>query len=299
MDKLISRLTLLAAGLVLALVMAPALAAPVAPTTDAKKTETPAEKIKKALDETTDLEISDQPLHLAMAQLREQTKVNFVVDRQVIAMMGLDPDSMPINVKLQKVKLRSGLRSMLSQYNLTFAIVGDACVITTEDMAMYRQLRQRVNIDFNRTQFTDAIKQLAKDTGTNLIIDPRMHKESQSPVTLQLEDVPLDTAVRLLSEMAGLKPVRMGNVLFVTSKASANELKQDQDFFPNPNNGGPEGMILPGGIGGIGGAFQKLFPPPAVPQLVPPAPNEKGDPVKPDGAPNPGTGTTPPKKEDR
>ncbi len=53
-------------------------------------------------------------------------------------------------------------------------------------------------------------------------------------MTLHLEDVPLETAVRLLSEMAGLKPVRVGNVLFVTSKDNAAELRQDPDLSQPP-----------------------------------------------------------------
>ncbi len=54
-------------------------------------------------------------------------------------------------------------------------------------------------------------------------------------MTLRLEDVPLETAVRLLAEMANLKPVRVGNVLFVTGKDNAREMMQDPDIAqPNP-----------------------------------------------------------------
>ena len=44
-------------------------------------------------------------------------------------------------------------------------------------------------------------------------------------MSLQLEDVPLETTVRLLVEMAGLKPVRVGNALFVTKKEVAAEMR--------------------------------------------------------------------------
>jgi hypothetical protein len=265
---------------------ATAFAAPATPGTETKKTETPAEKIKKALDQTTDLEITDQPLHLAVNQLREQSKINFVLDRGALAMMGLDPEQMPVNVKLEKVKLRSGLRTFLAPVGLTFAVVGDAVVITTEDVAIYRQLRQRVNVDVNRVQFADALKDLARETCTNLILDTRAHKESQAPVTLQVDDVPLDTAVRLMCEMAGLKPVRMGNVLFVTSKASAAELRQEPDLFPAaqpnvgegvpflPGLGGPGGF--PGGLGGI------AVPRVGIAPAIPPAPPVEEKPAKPD-----------------
>src|SRR5262249_16578614 len=194
MRRLTACLSWLAALPVLALLLTPALAAPAAPASEAKKTESPVEKIKKALDQTTDLEITEQPLHLAVNQLREQTKVNFVIDRQILAVMGFDPEQMPVNIKVQNTKLRSALRSMLGQYQLTYAIIGDAVVITTEDMAIYRQLRQRVNVDCDRTQFGDALKDLARQTGTNLLLDGRVHKDAQTPISLQLDDVPLETA---------------------------------------------------------------------------------------------------------
>ena len=63
----------------------------------------------------------------------------------------------------------------------------------------------------------------------------RAEKQAQTKVTLRLEDVPLETAVRLLAEMANLKPVRVGNVLFITGKDNAREMMQDPDIAqPNP-----------------------------------------------------------------
>ena len=51
-------------------------------------------------------------------------------------------------------------------------------------------------------------------------------------MTLPLEDVPLETAVRLLAEMAGLKPVRVGNTLFVTKKEIAADLRRTTPRSP-------------------------------------------------------------------
>src|SRR5206468_617092 len=105
--------------------------------------------------------------------------------------------------------------------------IGDTVIVTTEDMAMLRQVRQRVNLDLTKVELAAALKQLARETATNLILDSRTEKEAKQPVSIQLEDVPLETAVRLMAEMAGLKPVRVGNVLFVTKKETANELRAD------------------------------------------------------------------------
>jgi len=199
-----------------------------APETEPKPVS-PVEKIRKALDTPITLEITDQSIEVALNQLRDQTKINFVVDRFSIQQMGLDPSQMQVNVKLKDVKARSGLRSILTPYNLGYAIIGDTILVSTDDMAMHRQMRQRVTIDLEKVEFAAALKQIAKDSGTSIILDSRVAKDAQTKVTMQLDDVPLENAVRLLSEMAGLKPVKVGNVLFVTSKANAVAMRNDQD----------------------------------------------------------------------
>ena len=82
----------------------------------------------------------------------------------------------------------------------------------------------RISVDLEKMAFADALKQISRQTGVNLLLDTRVEKEAAAKVSLQMEDVPLETAVRLLAEMAGLKPVKVGNVLFVTGKANANEM---------------------------------------------------------------------------
>ena len=276
MTTLFIRLPFRAAGLALswALLASSLPAAPVS--SEAKpKSVTPAEKIRQALDKIVTVEIDGQPLHLALNQLKEQSGINFVLDRFTIQQLGLDPEQIQVNFKAKDVKLRSAVRSLLGQFNLGIAIVGDSVIVTTDEMAMYRQMRQRVNIDFDSAEFATAIKQLARDTATNLIIDARSMKEAKGAVTLQLEDVPLETAVRLMSEMVGLKPVRVGNVMFICSKASAADLKTDTDLVPPTVTPGQPGMMfppgaLPPGFGGPAapGALVPLLPARAAPPVV-------------------------------
>jgi hypothetical protein len=219
--------------------LALAAAAPAAPAPSGapdKKAETPAEKINKALDQTGDFTLEGTPLPEALEKLAEQAKVNIVVDRfTLLNQLGIDLVNMPgnlppVNLKLTGVKTRTALRSVLSQYNLSYAVVGDMVLVTTEDMATHRQLKQRVSLDLDKVPAATALKQLARDTGTNVLLDARVGKEAQAPVTLQVDDVPLDTSVKLVAEMAGLKTVRIGNVLFVTTKAIAQEMRQDPDL---------------------------------------------------------------------
>jgi len=281
-----------------ALLMAAAFvtAAPVTnpPSGDSKKDETPAEKVRKALDQPTDIEIVNQPLATAILQLGEQTKVNFVIDSLTIQnQLGIDLQGAAVNVKLTGVKLRSILRTMLSQHNLSYAVLGDTVLITTEDLATQRQMRQRVSVEVEKQTLAQALKQLGRDTGTNLIVDTRVAKEAQGQVSLQLDDVPLETAVRLLGAMTGLKTVRVGNVLFVTNKETANEMRQDGDVVAPAPAVNPDIGILRGQLqmGGLGGGFaippqlllqqaQPAFIPgvqPVPPVVVPEAPPKPND----------------------
>ncbi len=146
---------------------------------------------------------------------------------------------------------------------------------------MVRQMRQRVNVDLNRVELARALRQLARDTATNVIVDTRAEKDAQAQVTMQLEDVPLETAVRLLSEMAGLKPVRVGNVLFVTKKETANELRNDPDLVQPNQPGQPQPGLVPG-IAIAPNPPPTITAPPAPPPGVAPAVDPE---MKPDAKP--------------
>jgi len=249
-------------------------AAPAVPTSGDKKGESPAEKVRKALDEVTDVTLEQLPLEQALQQLGEKAKINFVIDRFTFQNMGFDLNSMEVNTKLSGVKLRSALRTILSQHNMGYAILGDTVLVTTEDMAIHRQMRQRVSVDVDKMTMAQALKQLSRETGSNLMLDSRLTKEAQTPVTLQIDDVPLDTAVKLLAHMSGLRTVRVGNVMFVTTKETADEMRQDADLVnPNPPPGVPrvEELIRPGGAGGFGFAIPGTVTP-ALPPMVVPAP---------------------------
>jgi hypothetical protein len=276
MPHLMTRLQGLAAALVLVAAPATLLAAPAA---DPKaKAESPAEKVAKALDLKIDVEITDQTLDNAINQLKEQTKVNIVIDQVTLANMGMIPGNMQINVKQQGIKGRQALRAVLNQVHLGYAIIGDSVIVTTDDMAMHRQFKQKITVDLDKVVLETALKNLAKESAIQLLIDKKVTKEAQAQVSLQLEDVPFDTVIRLLCEDANLKPVRMGNVLYVTSKENAKELRTEPELAPSPfPGGGVPGVDFPvpnpppgiGGIGGLGGIGIPIATP------APPAPDEK------------------------
>jgi type II secretory pathway component GspD/PulD (secretin) len=237
-----------------------AIAAP-APS-DAKAADAaPAATMRERLNSPVTLQLREQSLRVAVDALRAQAKINIVLDSLTIQQqLGFTPDQPPVavNIDLKEVPLRAALRRLLEPYSLSYAVVGDSVVVSTEDGAAAQQLRQPVSVDFDKVELSGALRRLARDTGAPLVQDSRAEKEGATKVSLQLEDVPLETAVRLLSEMAGLKPVRVGNVLFVTSKAVAQELRQDAPPPPNPA-GVPADVLR--GVTAIGVPAPPLNPP--------------------------------------
>jgi hypothetical protein len=274
--------------LALFLATAPGRTAP-APDEARARSVSPADKIRKELERTINLDLDQQPLALAVAQVQELTKINFVLDRVTLAQSGVDPDQMTVSLKLKDVKVRSALRSLLTPYNLNYAILGDTVLVSTDEVAMLRQVRQRVSIDLEKIELGKALRQLARETGTNLILDTRVAKDGQAPVTLQMEDVPLETAVRLMAEMVNLKPVRVGNTLFVTSKANATELRNDPDLQPAPMPNNPNEKLIINAVGGavmpapaVGPAGAAVPPPPAPPTPAGKSEEENEKPKKPE-----------------
>jgi hypothetical protein len=214
-----------------ALAPAPLWAAPASPAADKDAAPTAAEKVRKALDAPVTLKIDKQPLTAAVDTLKEKGKVNLVLDTLSIQQLGWQPEQppVPVDVDLKGVPLKAALRTVLEPYGLSYAVVGDTVLVTTEAVATQRRWQQRVSLALDKVELGEALRQLRRETGANVALDGRLGKE-KTPVSLELEDVPLETAVRLLAETAGLKPVRVGDALFVTAKATADELRRDPDL---------------------------------------------------------------------
>jgi hypothetical protein len=240
---------------------------------------------RKALDEVGDMHYQSRSLADVINDIKEKAKVPVVLDNAILQ-FGLDPSQALVTVNLKQVKLRDGLKAALANYNLKFGVTAEGLFISTEDGVINRQLRQRVSIDCDGTSFATAIKQLAADTGANLVIDPRLGDKANKGVTLKLEDVPLETAVRLLAEVADLRAVRSSNVLFVTS---SDKVKEKGLVDDGPTQPSPVSPFFPGGLnpqpGVIGGVGGGIFVPGG--GIAPPAVETPAVPDKPADTPAP------------
>ncbi|HYV39619.1 MAG TPA: hypothetical protein VE988_28280 [Gemmataceae bacterium] len=138
-------------------------------------------------------------------------------------------------VKISNGKARTALQNLINEHNnlnnhnLTFVIVGDTVVVTTEERGHLRQLRQSINVDIKGQTLADALKKVADETGINLIIDPRQAEKAKAKMDLKLEDVTLETALRLMTEFGDLAWVSVGNVVLVTSAERAEKLRKENE----------------------------------------------------------------------
>ncbi|MCI0637872.1 MAG: hypothetical protein L0Y72_31720 [Gemmataceae bacterium] len=211
--------------------------------------ETPAERIRKALDQSLTLDFTGASLQEAIEHLKTKTRINFTLDNFAVQQMGfaVDPINggvgvMQFHLKNERGgKVRSALQRLLNSCNLSYVILEDTVLISTESIGLHRQMQQRVNISYEQVPLQKALKDLARRTGVNLVVDPRLTAEAQNKVTLQVDDASLETGVRLLAELGGLRAVRVGNVLFVTSEARAEKLHRQEPVQP-----GIPGLLGPG-----------------------------------------------------
>jgi hypothetical protein len=216
--------------------------------------QTPAEKLRAALDRPHEIEIANRPLPEAVRLLSEQTGLTFVLDPSVLAEIEQKaalaiPSALPANfvgppaprafapgvsppaleLYAADAPLRSALRKALEPLALSAVVVGDRVVIARPAVALEKQLGQPVSVDLDKREFGDVLRDLRRQTGANVVLDPKAAKEARTPLTLRLEETPLESAVAVLADAAGLRSVRLGNVLYVTSDSRAEVLRAERD----------------------------------------------------------------------
>jgi len=239
-------------------------------------------KARAALNVRVTIKAENKSLTEVIDLFKEYAKTEIVLDTAAVQMMGMDPSTPAITFDAKDIPLKEALGKAFAASNLRYGVTASGLVISTDEGITIRQLRQRVSLDAEGKLFGDAIKSLMNESGANVVIDPRIAKKlADDKLTLKLDDVPLETAVRLAAEVAGYSVVRMSNVLFITSEARAEKMRPDADKPVGPTPGNP---FFPGegGVIGGGGAVPQAVPAPP----APPAPNlneEIGlDPVLPD-----------------
>jgi hypothetical protein len=147
-----------------------------------------------------------------------------------------DPTPIPPMRTTFATVLRKVLRRVPAESGATFLIRRDHIEITTESAVRAelgipegRPLLPLVWDTFTDIPIAQVLQFLADSYDYNLVTDPQGHKQLQTKITAQLHNVPIDTAVRLLANMANLRVVKLDNVLYMTTPEKAEALREEQE----------------------------------------------------------------------
>ncbi|QDT10412.1 VWA domain-containing protein [Planctomycetes bacterium K23_9] len=91
-------------------------------------------RIQASLGDETSQTFVETPLEEAVASISRMHDIPIVVDRKALEEIGLTPDT-PVNVDLKNVSLRSFMRLMLRELDLTYMIKDEVMQITTAEAA--------------------------------------------------------------------------------------------------------------------------------------------------------------------
>jgi RNA polymerase sigma factor (sigma-70 family) len=98
----------------------------------------------------------------------------------------------------------------------------------SDELLDYLHLPPPAYAVFEKVPLSEALAELARTTGGNVIVAGYAAKEAETKVTAELNGVPLDAAVTVLADMADLKCVRVGNVYYVTTPERARMLESEE-----------------------------------------------------------------------
>jgi hypothetical protein len=182
-------------------------------------------------------------LREALDQLGKQSGLTFDVNEAAFREEMIDDIfSRPIGdrpiPKMRNVTVERALRKVLTRIpatsGSTFLVRREGVEITT-GAAQAAEVWPKnyngprlplVNVVFDKKPLGEALKELARQSGMNVVLDGRAGDKVKLPVTARLLNTPLDTAVRLLADMADLKPYPVDNLYFVTTRENADRLAE-------------------------------------------------------------------------
>src|SRR5262245_35067596 len=95
------------------------------------------QKILEQLSEKTDLEFADAPAPLkdVIDVIKAKHNIEVVLDQEALKEAGLDPAAILVSKSLKDISLRSALKLILNNWQLTYVIDNEVLQITTKDSA--------------------------------------------------------------------------------------------------------------------------------------------------------------------
>jgi len=191
-----------------------------------------AREYREKLDQPIVIEFeAGTPLREALAHLSERYGLPMIVDEEAFKADSNHPDINNVPIKLPRLnnaRLRTALRTMLLQVDGDFYTRDDVLMIVPRvRIASGVVLRQPVDVAFERRLLSDALKELSDMTGVSVVLDAQKQQDATLQVTADFRNVPLESAVRVLADMASMKSITLENMIYVTDPGNAENMKKE------------------------------------------------------------------------
>jgi RNA polymerase sigma factor (sigma-70 family) len=209
-----------------------------------------ARSIREVLNQEVDyggLEDARATLGDALDQLSKRYNLTFVLNERAFDydaskeedFVARTPIADPTPLPPMRTTLATILRKILGRVRedkgAIYLIRRDFIEITTKKAVRAelgippdRPLLPLVGDTLTNDPIVESFDRLAHQSGYNIVVDPRIADKLQTPATAEFNNMPVDTAVRLLANMAGMGVVRLDNMFYVTTADNAKLLREEQ-----------------------------------------------------------------------
>jgi hypothetical protein len=189
------------------------------------------EKFKDAIDVLSAKFLKKAPIFVDEAAFEKiGSKEGAVFDQEVYIQ--------PVNGEIRVI---DALNMILSQIRTSGsngqALIrqGRIHVVPTEFAKGEHLLKLTVALEAQEEKLIDILDELSDQTGASLILDTRAKQKGQTQLSLRLNgDVTLREAVRMVAEMADLKPVFMSTGVFITTPEHARIMEAELRITQSP-----------------------------------------------------------------
>ena len=109
-------------------------------------------------------------------------------------------------------------------------------VLLPPSVLVEQLLGEAVSVAIDEKPLAEAIRELRKLTGANIVLDIRVKENAKTLVSGTFDGVRLLTALELLTDMSDLKVVSNNNVFYITDAANAEMMQSrvHRDLFGSP-----------------------------------------------------------------
>jgi hypothetical protein len=207
----------------------------------------PGEDLVAALNRTIDWPgIDDYKTSLdeAFGLLARMCRVNFEMNEKAFTEAGCDTvykteianlhPLIPMKATLATV-LKQVLGRLPAKPGATWLVRRNCIEITTYDAVRAEIMGKDysgpmlplVCVSADRKPLDEVVAYLADQGERNVTIDPRVGDRTQAPITTYLINKPLDSALFLVADMAGLSFVQIDNTFYITTSDRAKSMKTE------------------------------------------------------------------------